>query len=532
MNERRYHFYCFLARCFEREIDKDAADKIKNMNLPKSDGSELIKSGVALDADELAADFANVFLGAGRASGGAAFPYESVYTSEQHLMMQDAWSRVKNFMAQSGHALKTDDKALKEDHIAAELYFMATLVKDDDNMQRGFFESHLEGWTKAFLDDVEKYAKTPFYKGLSILTKDFLDAEKELLDSAVSGAEHKDSFVMSKSEFDGILKSLKKKYKIFAPAEVKGQAKKEVRYKEIDSADEIVLDRPSDYSPKEIFYPIVQTMIYFKGESCEESIFAEDKDYLIIMRACDANAIKRLDKIFLENGGRGDNFYRRRRERVRIMLLECEKSFEQCFCVSMGSEKTKDYDVAIRIKDDAVSVNVKNSAFAGYFANCKEEAYEPVFIKENERKVALPVISSVEELKKASELPYWEKYDDNCIGCGGCNTVCPTCSCFDTVDIRYDEQGKDGERRRVWSSCMLDTFTMTAGGSRARKTAGANMRFKTLHKVYDFSKRFETDYNMCVGCGRCITRCPKDIDFSDTVNGFAKALEDEKGGAK
>ena len=26
-----------------------------------------------------------------------------------------------------------------------------------------------------------------------------------------------------------------------------------------------------------------------------------------------------------------------------------------------------------------------------------------------------------------------------CIACGGCNTVCPTCSCFDTVDVIYDE---------------------------------------------------------------------------------------------
>ena len=74
---------------------------------------------------------------------------------------------------------------------------------------------------------------------------------------------------------------------------------------------------------------------------------------------------------------------------------------------------------------------------------------------------------------------------------------------------------------------MLDTFTLTAGGGRARKTAGANMRFKVLHKTYDFKKRFGKE-NMCVGCGRCTARCPKDIDFVQVVNGFTDALEKAK----
>ena len=73
---------------------------------------------------------------------------------------------------------------------------------------------------------------------------------------------------------------------------------------------------------------------------------------------------------------------------------------------------------------------------------------------------------------------------------------------------------------------------MTAGGNRARKTPGANMRFKTLHKVYDYQKRFGGKDNMCVGCGRCIAQCPREINFLDTINGFQHALEEAKGGQK
>ena len=56
---------------------------------------------------------------------------------------------------------------------------------------------------------------------------------------------------------------------------------------------------------------------------------------------------------------------------------------------------------------------------------------------------------------------------------------------FDTVDVHLSGKGsRSGERRRVWSSCMLETFTQTAGGGRARKTPGANMRFKVLHQNF------------------------------------------------
>ena len=37
------------------------------------------------------------------------------------------------------------------------------------------------------------------------------------------------------------------------------------------------------------------------------------------------------------------------------------------------------------------------------------------------------------------------------------------------------------------------------------------MRFKVLHKVSDYKKRF--GYHMCVGCGRCENVCPEYISY-------------------
>ena len=53
------------------------------------------------------------------------------------------------------------------------------------------------------------------------------------------------------------------------------------------------------------------------------------------------------------------------------------------------------------------------------------------------------------------------------------------------------------------------------------KKNGQRMRFKVLHKVYDFKKR--NGYHMCVGCGRCDDICPEYISFSNSINKLAEA---------
>ena len=327
---------------------------------------------------------------------------------------------------------------------------------------------------------------------------------------------------------DEILAQLSEDYVIFAPKWDK--FKKNVRFGQIKSVSEIVLDRQTDFSVKETFYPISQVMVYFKTDEVEEEELKEKRDILIFARPCDINGIRRLDKIFYENG-LPDYFYARMREKVKLVLLECTESFDQCFCVSMNSNtvKPEDYLMAVRLnttEDGAIEdiyVKVNDPSLEVLFEDEIEEAFEPEFVKENKKVMKAPDISR-ENLKAISDLPYWQQYDDRCIGCGGCNTVCGTCSCFDTSDIVYEEGKPDGERRRVWSSCMIPTFTETAGGARSRKTQGANMRFKVFHKFYDFQARFGEE-NMCIGCGRCDMRCPKDISFFDAVYGLNEEIE-------
>ena len=94
-------------------------------------------------------------------------------------------------------------------------------------------------------------------------------------------------------------------------------------------------------------------------------------------------------------------------------------------------------------------------------------------------------------------------------------------------DTKLSDDNKIGERRRVWTGCHVDGFTDMAGGHSFRDKNGERMRFKTMHKINDFYKRF--DEHMCVGCGRCDDVCPEYISFSKCINKLNELVgEDNK----
>lgn len=295
-----------------------------------------------------------------------------------------------------------------------------------------------------------------------------------------------------------------------------------IRYGEIEKIDELVFDKKSDYSFKEILNPITQTLFYFTENEVKEPD-ALDKEILIFMRSCDIHALKRLDDIYIKNGYE-DYYYTSIRNRVKIALIGCKNSFENCFCVSMKSNISIDYDFSIDMEDEKYNLDIKNSLFKSLI-----KAYDlnsikvtPSYVEENNVKVSVPQNISID----ASFLDLWREYDSRCIDCGRCNFVCPTCTCFTMQDIFYKDNGKVGERRRIWASCMVDGFTDVAGGESYRQKSGDRMRFKVLHKIYDFKKR--NGYHMCVGCGNCDSVCPEYISFSNCINKLNIVLEGDE----
>lgn len=552
----RRNLYHFFARFFQKEIDAEFFESLRHIEFPaEREENALTEFQDALlrlneyfeyDAgetlDDLAADYAKTFLGAGSADGAAAFPYESVYTSPKRIMMQDAWNQVCDIYETKGIERNEAANDLLEDHIAMEMEFMAYLCDETSQYtetlagleeQREFLNKHLLNWAPEFCLDIKVHADTEFYRMVGQLTTGFLQLDSFILDKMITERKSrkvvKNSYQISRNRMNEILHELQGEYRIYAPKHIPDRGMWEtdglIRYQEVSTLEEIVTVKQSDFSPKEVIYPVSQTIFTFDENSCQETITRDPKGIIIFARPCDINGLKRLDNMFLANGGMSDIYYKRMRDKVKIFMMECEQSWDNCFCVSMGTNKTENYSVGWKLHEDIIKVRVKDAEFIDYFENERETAYEPSFIEENERKVRVPAIKNTTNLREVFELPFWKEYNETCISCGGCNTVCPTCSCFDTVDYLNQENSRKGERRRIWSSCMLQDFSKTAGGNIARKFPEQMMRFKTMHKVYDYNSRFGGNEHMCVGCGRCIQRCPEDISFADTINRLSDEVD-------
>nr|UWI48786.1 anaerobic sulfite reductase subunit AsrA [Clostridioides difficile] len=318
---------------------------------------------------------------------------------------------------------------------------------------------------------------------------------------------------LDSSKFNEGLNSLKKDYRIFAPVMIpfKGTFSDTdmIRYKEVSTFEEMEFAQKSNFSPKEIVLPINQVLFYFTEKEFKESDL-DNKKILIFLRACDINGIKRLDEIYLNNGEEKDYFYKHIREKIKFALVGCKESFRNCFCVSMDSNKTDNYSLGLNIEGETLYLDIKDNEFEVF--NGETAQFDISHVTENLISVDVPENIDSNEM---TGNPIWDEYDTRCIGCGRCNFVCPTCSCFTMQDIFYKENENVGERRRVWASCQVDGYTDIAGGNSFRKKQGERMRFKTMHKINDFKKRF--GYNMCVGCGRCDDACPQYISFSKCI---------------
>lgn len=328
-------------------------------------------------------------------------------------------------------------------------------------------------------------------------------------------------------ELEALFARLEERYAIYAPVRIPSGGRyaqtDSVLYKQIHRYEEIEFQERSTYAMKEVLTPITQTLFYFTEDHFQESK-APTKDLLVFGRACDINAIRMQDQIYLQNGGIDDPFYRRIRERATFVLMECAQQFNGCFCCSVGANVTDLHAMAFSFGPEDAQIEVRDTSLEVYFEEAEKSEYAIRFPEENELKVNYPVIDNLDLANRIKEHPMWKEYDGRCIACGSCTIACSTCTCFETTDIAYTQNAHIGERRRTCSSCMVDSFDEMAGGHSFRKNNSEKYRYKILHKVYGHDARFHTG-PMCVGCGRCSALCPELISYPATLTRLTKAIE-------
>lgn len=287
--------------------------------------------------------------------------------------------------------------------------------------------------------------------------------------------------------------------------------------------------------PKKFFFPQTETVLsYEMGEDLQLEDFAcraGEKAILFAARPCDVASFAMMDKVYLDEPL--DEAYRRRRENTTVIALGCSEPDEACFCRSFDIDATKapGADVlAIDIGQELVLVaqTEKGERLISVLNGLLSEATsgDENRVKDEQEKNEGRYVTSVnlrgmmEKLDGMFAADYWEQLYKRCIGCGTCTFLCPTCHCF---DLQEYAAGKRGERIRCWDACMFADFTQMAGGHNPRPSQKERVRQRFMHKLNYFPHQ-HGDY-ACVGCGRCVRKCPVNLDILEVIQEVGGAVD-------
>lgn len=253
----------------------------------------------------------------------------------------------------------------------------------------------------------------------------------------------------------------------------------------------------------------------------------EERDKKIVIfgiHPCDINAIKILDQVF--SGKYVDNYYFLRRNNIAIIGVDCIPD-DKCFCRSMRTDFVDDgFDLFFSDIGDSFVVLVGTSlgddmvlSTRPLFQDVNESDMKEYKRRSNDKRQKFTLDVELRDLPEIIEIEYqsstWEELGRQCVSCGSCSMVCPTCYCYDVFDeLMLDT--KSGYRKRVWDSCLFKEHALVAGGHNFRKDRSSRVKFRYYHK----QRGFVAEYGRpsCVGCGRCIVACPAKIDIVEVIN--------------
>ncbi len=300
-------------------------------------------------------------------------------------------------------------------------------------------------------------------------------------------------------------------YKVFAPAKREGK----VYLEEIGDADRLELDHVVTVNGvKDILLPRCEALAEFRLDdvSVEPVEDPPARRVLFATRPCDAASLVILDAILLDPVR--DARYARNRDETVIVTVACSRADDACFCTSMGygPHDETGSDVILLPAGGSFIVRAltgKGKVFLGEVGVEADAGGEPDSPPQPVRKVTTDGLK--EWLDENFESERWESASVNCISCGTCYYLCPTCHCFDITD----EAGvSKGRRYRIWDCCSFSDFTRMAG-HQPRVGRHARYRQRIMHKF----KYTVDNVNLtaCVGDGRCIRHCPVGVDIGEIL---------------
>jgi formate hydrogenlyase subunit 6/NADH:ubiquinone oxidoreductase subunit I len=332
------------------------------------------------------------------------------------------------------------------------------------------------------------------------------------------------SYLLQRDKLNLFLAALDR-FQVWAPVSKDGSCAFEPVAGRLDSVAIDVQRQP--LPAKKAVFPQTEPFFTFgrEGVPQEADLNAGPEMLIFGIRPCDARSFALLDPVFEDTFP--DPYYLTRRKRAVLFGMACAVPFANCFCTSIGGDPfaTDGLDLRFTEADDAFLIDVITGRGQQVIEGIDASLLRPAAEKdgqENQRRAqnargliarSIDLNSVPEKLATVFDHPLWKRFADPCIGCGICTYTCPTCYCFDMQDEAAAGQGR---RVRVWDSCMFPEYTLHASGHNPRPTRASRFRNRIYHKF-----KFNRDnYGAlsCVGCGRCTSLCPVNIDLIECLS--------------
>ena len=269
-------------------------------------------------------------------------------------------------------------------------------------------------------------------------------------------------------------------------------------------------------SSKRFFFPPSETILAWRGDDPTAVEPAPPPFALVGLRPCDLAAIAYQDRFFA-----ADPWYQARRRQAALVGLDCAVACPGGFCrdVGAGPFARAPFDLVLTpLADGRVVIEAGSDAGAAVLAAAgiapaplapdDERAYEAARAAAEASFPPRPFVARALARIDAVADAEWQALAPACLACTGCSNLCPTCSCFTTVDEACDGGGR---RVRVWDSCLLEGFQREASGHHPAPRPADRVRRFWTHKL---GAAFADDAGGrlgCVGCGRCDVTCPGSI---------------------